>query len=310
MSNGPATQSPLTRLVAWIRSRMGASKAGGDGGAGPAAASAASAPPARPAPSPSPPRPAASPANGPVTWNKVKRLFTGADISYMKMYGLRLDDPDWVKANLDARVLSRIRDGTMPPSPPFALWTGQMIDELEAWKAGGFVVSDPALAQEEAKFIAMSEFLTGFDDLGEDPELAHTYHELLLNRKVDDGGVDRDVLSKLIAAFDPADTSSFEAKLEDPENKKAAQTVILLWYTAAFIDLGSGFPAGTNATAGEQYPAGLVWRAIEAHPMGYSAEGYFDHQKKQYSLKGEPYWRFKPEADGRNTGLGPTSSQP
>ncbi len=257
------------------------------------------------------------PDTTPPTWDTVKRLFSGADIGFMQMYGFNLDDYEFVAKNIDA-LLSRIEDGSMPPKPEFAPWSQEKIQMLRDWKAAGFPRSAPVNA-ELTKFIRMSEFLTGFDDLHADPGLAAWYLNRLKTRPEngDSGNSEKAVnqadLAALMAGFDPSDTASFESDtLTKPACESVARTIILLWYTASFIDLGSGFAAegGTGTPADNRYIAGLMWRAFHAHPMGYSSEGWYDHETGKYSLGGKPYWQFKPEPNGQNTGLGPNSVEP
>ena len=80
-----------------------------------------------------------------------------------------------------------------------------------------------------------------------------------------------------------------------PDPKLVAQAIILLWYTGAFFDQ-NGFPTDFGG-ANSQYIDGLVWQAIEAHPMGYSAEG-------------GRYWQRQPGPGGLYTGLGNTAPRP
>ena len=258
--------------------------------------------------------------NNTPTWDEVKRLFSGADISYMKMIGFPLDDYKFVSDNARG-LLGRLTSSTqarMPPAP-FEPWSAEKIKIFTDWMDAGF----PEKATPDQKlqtFIQLSEFLTGFDDLGQDPELAGWYLNRLTTRPVLDrkqanlGGVDQTAFQKLMNDFDPADTAAFESQtLTDAACEKAARTVILLWYTSSFIDLKSGFPAGDQATGtpvDNRYISGLMWRAFHAHPMGYSTEGWFDRQTGKYSPEGEPYWSTKPERNGQFTGLGPNSVTP
>ncbi len=241
----------------------------------------------------------------PPTWDTVKRLFSGADIGFMKMYGFDFDDYDFVAQNLSA-ILSRIEDGSMPPKPEFAPWSEESVQMLKDWEAGGFLRSE-TLDSAQTKFIQMSEFLTGFDDLHQDPGLAIWYLDRLNTRPQADGGVNPDAFKKLMDGFDSADTATFESQiLTQGDCEAAAKTVITLWYTAAF-------PGGANATGtpdDNRYISGLMWRAFHAHPMGYSSEGWYDHAAQKYSLEGEPYWMFIPQANGQFTGLGPNSVEP
>lgn len=252
------------------------------------------------------------PQKTPPTWDTVKRLFSGADIGFMKMYGFRFDDYDYVAQNIN-EILSRLEKKTMPPKPEFAPWSEERIRMLRDWRDAGFQKSAP-VDEELAAFIQMSEFLTGFDDLHNDPGLAAWYLDRLKTRQENEGGVNQTDFAALMAGFDPSDPAAFESgTLTKPACESVARTIILLWYTASFIDLSNGFaasPEGTGTPEDNRYISGLMWRAFHAHPMGYSSEGWYDHEAGKYSLKGEPYWKFKPEPDGQNTGLGPNSIQP
>ena len=229
-----------------------------------------------------------------VTWNTLKRLFRGVDISFMKMYGYPLDDYVFVAQNANL-LLGRLTDGSMPP-PPFPPWSSTMIQTFQAWIDGGFKFKDEVIATDEAEFIDMCIFLTGFDDLHDDPELAQAYHQRL-NAEVGAEAVDLLINSYAISEAD------FVAYIETA-GMATAQIIIMLWYTGSFYD-EYGFAADhwPEGDPNNQWIDGLVWRASSAHPMGYAAEGYTDANGVN-KLDGAPYWTYKPNSDGRFTGLG------
>ena len=86
------------------------------------------------------------------------------------------------------------------------------------------------------------------------------------------------------------------------ENRDLGQVIILLWYTGAFYG-ETGYPIDAGEPENHQYKEGLVWRAGECHPMGFSTEGGY-HIDGEYNKPGSVYWENKPTSDGRNTGLG------
>ena len=231
-----------------------------------------------------------------VTWNTLKRLFRGIDISFMKMYGYPLDDYVFVAQNASV-LLGRLKDGSMPPQP-FPAWTPAMIQTFQDWIDGGFQYKDPTIAADEADFIDMCQFLTGFDDLHDDPELAQAYHQRLnANPSVGETNLNVLIDTFLIGEED------FVGVIEGP-GKSWAQIIILLWYTGSFYnEYGFAEDKWPEGDPNNQWIDGLVWRASAAHPMGYAAEGYTDANGVN-KLDGQPYWTYIPNPDGRFTGLG------
>jgi hypothetical protein len=241
------------------------------------------------------------PASKPIYWTDVKKLFTGVDIAYMRMLDYPLDDYQFVKENRFA-LLDTIVNKTMPPKG-FKPWTSDMIQTLKDWYSGGALKLDEKLLAEEWDFIALSKFLTGFDDLDEDPGLAHGYHLRLLEEVQEE--LFGEKLDQLIKDFATLPEADFESTTLQTY-KLAAKSVILMWYTGGLFK--SGFPAESpapEAERGYQFTQGLVWRAILAHPMGYSTEGDVTAQGSG-SLSGTSYWHYKPTEDGKFTGRGLT----
>ena len=108
----------------------------------------------------------------PVTWHTVRRLFSGIDIATMRELGHPLDNYEYVAQNANV-LLKRLEDGSMPP-PPFGPWEQKKIDTFQEWIDDGFLYKseNDDIPKKVDNFIGLSQALTGFDDLGEDPELA------------------------------------------------------------------------------------------------------------------------------------------
>jgi hypothetical protein len=234
-----------------------------------------------------------------ITWNNIKRFFRGIDIAMMRSEvdkSVTLDDPTTVWNSGDSisrRVSTSDLSQAMPP-PPYARWTAEMIQQFSEWEnADSMVLFDPALQAQAQPFVQLSELLTGFSGLDQDPVLALRYLGRLRARSDLASGVD-----ELIQKHASLSSDQFIGEVlagPDPNPKLVAQAIILLWYTGAFFN-EAGFPSDFGG-ANSQYVDGLVWQAIEAHPMGYSAEG-------------GRYWQRQPGPGGRDTGLGNTAPRP
>lgn len=234
-----------------------------------------------------------------ITWNNIKRFFRGIDIAMMRSEVdnvVTLDDAQTVWNSGDsiyARVSSQNPVTVMPP-PPYAPWKPEMIEQFSQWQnAAAIVLVDPALQTQAQPFVALSELLTGFSDLNQDPVLALRYLSRLHAKSDLATGVDALIQQHAVLPREQFIHDVLEGP--DPKPKRVAQAIIVLWYTGAFFN-EAGFPTDFGG-ADSQYPVGLVWQAIEAHPMGYSAEG-------------GRYWQRQPQPDGRNTGLGNTAQRP
>jgi len=234
-----------------------------------------------------------------VTWlDDVSKLFTQYDAIQMR-WRLDLSDYASVKAFAEAIALAvsagHPNTGYQMPmneSP----WTAAQMATFDAWRKGGFWYSrteqnppappppDPALDD----FIALSSALTGFD-LTQDMDQLHpakvvAAYYLRRIRGWSGGGT----LDALIAAWTQA-PSSLPELFSGAEHGVLCRQLVLLWYTAALVDVAAGtFDFGTPGD--NQYPAGLMWRAAQAHPMGYSIETF-------------GYWNLEPQ-DSAWTGLG------
>ena len=233
-------------------------------------------------------------------WNDIKLFFRGVDIAIMRRHApkgrMHLDSAKDVKSNFETiRSAVTASNNRMPP-PPHKGWTQEMIRAYRDWKPD-YALTDPALVEKTAPFVALSEFLTGFDNLG-DAELANKHLARLEARAaaVDSMGPEnpnaftREDLDFLIAQFGILEKEQFVSQVMSQDRyARLARVIILLWYTAAFLE--NGHPVDSGTPEDNQYIQGLVWQAIQAHPMGYAPEG-------------TRYWQNPPQADGTNTGLG------
>lgn len=223
----------------------------------------------------------------------IKPLFTQYDRIKM-MFFVDFWNYEQVKANAHNIWLSLQLDPAQPNTGWSMLpgvhvmpeytgpWPQSQIDLFKAWIDGGCQPGElpappPPLSPSLPAFIALSEFLTGFDDLNNDQELAQTYLNLLINSA---GAADVETLLSKWSGVAPAnETSTAQSIMSDATLGPIAQKLIVLWYNAS-ID---------GQQQKDQYAKGLVWQAIMAHPMGYAIEN-------------TPfYWQFFPE-NGNYTG--------
>jgi hypothetical protein len=234
----------------------------------------------------------------PPTFSKdIKPLFTQYERIKM-MFFADLWNYNEVKANANNIWLSLQIDPAQPNTGWSLLpgvhvmpaytgpWPQEQIDLFKAWIDGGCQPGDlpptpPPPSQWLPAFIALSEFLTAFDDLNDDPALAQVYLDLLV-KSAGSAGVEA-LLNKWngIATSEIVGLESRVAKeiMGDATLGPLAQKLIILWYNAT-ID---------GQQQKDQYTRGRVWDAIMAHPMGYATEN-------------TPfYWQFYPE-DGNYTG--------
>jgi hypothetical protein len=226
-------------------------------------------------------------SNPPTYYGDIKPLFTQWD--RINMIG-RFDlwSYDDVKSRANSIWLSLQPD----PAKPNTGWSllpfvhimpvvngplpQEQIDLFKAWIDGGCQEGDhpkpPVLNPLLPVFIALSEALTGFDDLHTNPDLAQAYLDYLL------AGDSAAGVNSLLAAQQGLDAVPYAdraAKLgPDAGKSAAAQAIILVWYNATYY---------ANAPEPQKYIYGLVWRAIAAHPMGYATENT------------PSYWRFQPD---------------
>lgn len=239
--------------------------------------------------------------NRKVSWNTIKRYFRAVDIAIMRDEVEKtqiLDGYDEVVGNADSiadRLVTSRKDQIMPP-PPYGQWSKSRTDDFVAWSdPDEHLEVDPELQAQAEPFISLSELLTGFTGLGNDPDLALTYyHRLRAHPQY--GAVIDDLVHQHEQAGRPAYFVERVLEQLDRKYKDAAKAVILLWYTGAFFS-EAGFPSDFGTPQDNQYTDGLVWLAIQAHPAGYSTEG-------------RQHWTEQPQANGRFTGLGNTAKRP
>jgi hypothetical protein len=232
-----------------------------------------------------------------VTWlDNVSKFFTQYDVIQMSLQNLpfQLDLSDYASVKQYAENIAGAVATNMPMNE--TPWPAAQRAAFDEWRNSGFWYSqterhppappppDPALDD----FIALSSALTGFD-LTQDMDRLHPAKEVgsyYLGRiRGGSGGGDLDAL---IAAWNAA-PSSLANLVGGAQYGALCQQIILLWYTSAIIDPVKGtFDFGTPDD--NQYPTGLMWRAAQAHPMGYSIE-QFGH------------WTLQPQGTSR-TGLG------
>jgi hypothetical protein len=158
------------------------------------------------------------------------------------------------------------------------------IDLFKAWIDAGCIEGDhpapPVKNPLLPVFIALSEALTGFDDLHANPDLAQAYLDRLL------AGDAKAAVNGLLAAqagIDAVPYAQRAARLGPDAGKDAgAQAIILIWYNGGVLPTANA-SWYSMAPAPQKYIYGLVWRAISAHPMGYASENT------------PSYWRFQPQ---------------
>lgn len=264
----------------------------------------------------------------PVTWHTVRRMFSGIDIATMRELGHPLDNYDYVVQNAN-HLLKRLEDGSMPP-PPFGPWEQEWIDIFKEWIDGGFQYKpEKDVPRLVSSFIGLSQALTGFDDLVEDPDQAAKNLNSLTSWAIaysfqpikPDKDKDRkygNLVSALNALLDGWRTIENEAdgddeairdgltelakkKLQDDGRRDfvdVVRAILRLWYTGSLPNVSES-----------QWVDGLMWRAALAHPPGFSTEGSYSLEGD--GLKGKKlygHWSFKPQPDGRYTGLGNTAT--
>ncbi|WP_089719553.1 hypothetical protein [Candidatus Entotheonella palauensis] len=251
------------------------------------------------------------------SWNDVKLFFRGIDIGIMRgqsgdITGSAVTSLDYHGIrNRKTRIVQLIEsphDFEVMPKPPFARWDRQKIETFKKWLAPETpLVIDPVRQREAQAFINVSQFLTGFEDLHEDPELAHKHLMRLRNQAAQEpqgkgeNDFSNDDLDTVINRFDPDNTRSFKTDILCQERyAKVAQVIIVLWYTGAFME--NGFAVDSGTANDNQYIQGLIWRATQSHPAGYSPEGA-DHSNPDPATTFH-YWKHQPQASGQYTGLG------
>jgi len=247
-----------------------------------------------------------------VTWHTLRRYFTGIDIAAMRELGHPLDDYQYVVQNANA-LLKRLADGSMPP-PPFKRWPQNRIDDFQEWIDAGFpyMPKEKDIAHRVTRFIGLSEYLTGFDNLREDPQLATKFLDRLTARVEEKLGIAAvsGELKTLLDNWDdgePKDVAlNFLRHEKAPIYYWIIKALLHVWYTGSFLN-DFGFPEGDNGNPDDnQWTDGLMWRAGLAHPTGYSTEASYG-EKIGEQTRHYDYWERSPDKYGKHTGLGDTA---
>ena len=231
----------------------------------------------------------------PTYYRDIKPLFTQWD--RIQMIG-RFDL--WSYADVKSRANSIWLSMQLDPAKPNTGWSllpfvhvmpavngplpQAQIDLFKAWIDAGCIEGDHPQPSTPTPllpiFVALSEALTGFDDLHTNLDLAQAYLDRLL------AGESAAAVNSLLAAqkgLDAVPYTERAAKLGPDAGKNAgAQAIILIWYNGGVLSKSSP-TYYTMAPAPQKYIYGLVWRAIGAHPMGYATENT------------PSYWRFEPQ---------------
>lgn len=132
-------------------------------------------------------------------------------------------------------------------------------------------------------FADMSAALTGFSSSMLKPQidpvgLARTYYEFAMAQ------VTATAMSALLAAFRAIKTQPpqaiadalLETSASTPSTQaQIAQSIVAMWYLGAWYipgkQGGNGFPpTPLQIISSEAYTNGLVWNAMQSHPMGFS----------------------------------------
>ncbi|HEY0378124.1 MAG TPA: hypothetical protein VGC87_14495 [Pyrinomonadaceae bacterium] len=256
-----------------------------------------------------------------INWmDDIAPLFTQYDVIQMK-WKFDLSDYNTVKTYAQSILyaVSPNHPNTTSRMPLYEdPWTPEMIDTFQQWMTAGYPYSatsadpptPPAPDPLVPVFIALSNFLTGFDDLDQNPGLAQTYLTRLRNETAYGAALDA-LLAELepnvsnpqalgqqvlgsTAFFVPPVPPATEAQLTD-----LAQRIVILWYTATIATVPTDpaeqpvYVFGTPQD--NQYVSALMWPAAQAHPMGYSTEdfGYWDKPPSGMQWTGLQFY-FKP----------------
>lgn len=233
-----------------------------------------------------------------VNWiDDISPMFTQYSVIQMKWH-FDLSDYNTVKTYAEAILLavSETHPNTVNRMPMYEPpWTQAMMNTFQEWMQTGYgysaasptppppVQPDPLLPV----FVTLSEFLTGFDTLEQNQSLAQTYLMRLRNETTSGEALDA-LLTQLQpyitnlqgfaaqAAASPALFVVSSPPAPQPALTQLAQQIVVVWYTATIQNAQGISVYGTPDN--NQYTSGLMWPAVQAHPMGYSTEdfGYWD----------------------------------
>lgn len=233
-----------------------------------------------------------------INWiDHIAPMFTQYDVIQMK-FMLDLSSYSDVRAN--AQMILKSVSPSHPNKPPRMPlheepWTQDMLDIFRKWMDTGYMYSatsqdpppQPGLDARLTIFIALSEFLTGFDDLSQNPLLAQAYLTRFRNETAE--GATLDVLLKELEPY-ASNPQAFDQQVRsnpsvfippaplatEPQLSELARRIIILWYTATIRDNKDVYVFGSPTD--NQYVSALMWPAVQAQPMGYSTEefGYWE----------------------------------
>jgi len=242
------------------------------------------------------------------TWNDdVRYFFTQYDVIQMRFYA-DLSDYDDVKTHAENLYLSLLpsEDPTRAQAGWSRLpnvhvmpkytgpWPQEQIAAFRKWIDSGFPLGTPVPRSTPdprlEDFVEMSRVLTGFDDL--DDSTAGAYLARLTDVKWGLAAEFNELLDSFTKLPKPVTTAQLAALVvTNGVLTNIAQAILQLWYVAGLQDANGFVIEGSIGTPREnQYTQGLVWRAAQAHPMGYADELV------------PFYWQNQPE-NGKYTGL-------
>ena len=171
-------------------------------------------------------------------------------------------------------------------------WPTSQLDLFKAWIEGGCQGGDtlpaPQASSELPAFLSLSEALTGFNHLDDNAILGQKYLEAIGSSSAK---ADIDKILAVWSAMGALETSIRDSRIareimDDADLGGLARKIILLWYTGCLYRTDGSVQQQLK----EGYVEGLVWKAIQAHPIGYANDAV------------DFYWKDLP--DGRRyTGL-------
>jgi len=139
------------------------------------------------------------------------------------------------------------------------------------------------MSEERHRFVALSAFLTGFDEiqlLGSG--LAEEHFAVLTDV------LPADIVQDLLAAFDALPSgddrqaAASTTLIADPRLGPVARNIIVLWYSGTWTQMPSAWRDAygaspldtTRTTSGAAYRAGLQWLVAGAHAPGAAHQGF------------------------------------
>ena len=135
-------------------------------------------------------------------------------------------------------------------------------------------------------FMALSVMLTGFErvDLSATGVERQYFDEVVRNAGEPVARELWAATDRVLERYEPAmrDTALREEILSSPKLGPVARSLIQMWYTANWTALPKAWHAeygglstdADHVVSASAYPQGLVWQAINAHPMGAKQQGY------------------------------------